>query len=302
MFDAVLLFAIPLLAGLAVLMILGAPYVFSETSNEGDGEASWRDPAPGLFRLVLPIAQLYAGRARRRLGNQQRGLLERRLDAAGIGFAVTPDEFRAIQWLMTVIGAGLGALAISHFGYSSTWILVAIALPSLAYFYPYVWLRDAIHKRQARIEKDFPFFMDVLALSMRAGLTFQAAVQQATAQLPDGPVRGEFIRFLRQTRTGVSRREALDRLAARIQIVGVSNFVAAVNQAEETGGALSDVLAGQAEQRRQERFNKAEKKANQAPVKMLFPLVALLFPITFVIVMFPIVVQLLDSGAVDFLQ
>jgi tight adherence protein C len=110
-------------------------------------------------------------------------------------------------------------------------------------------------------------------------------------------VHEEFSRYLRETRTGVPRRVALDRLAARVVIPAVTNFVASVNQAEETGGSLGEVLADQARQRRQERFLRAEKLATQAPVKMLFPLIALLFPITFIIIGFPIVIQLIEAGA-----
>lgn len=79
----------------------------------------------------------------------------------------------------------------------------------------------------------------------------------------------------------------------------VTNFVASVVQAEQTGGSLGDVLADQARQRRQERFLRAEKLANQAPVKMLFPLIALLFPVTFIIIGFPIAIQLLEAGALS---
>jgi tight adherence protein C len=86
-------------------------------------------------------------------------------------------------------------------------------------------------------------------------------------------------------------------MASRVVIPAVTNFSASVIQAEETGGSLGEVLADQARQRRQERFLRAEKLANQAPVKMLFPLIALLFPITFIIIGFPIVMQLIDSGA-----
>ena len=171
------------------------------------------------------------------------------------------------------------------------------SLAPFAYLYPDIWLRDATRKRQLRFEKEFPFFLDVLVLGMKAGLTFTAAVEQSIEQLRDGPVRQEFARYLRETRTGVARRVALDRLAQRVVIPAVTNFTASVTQAEETGGSLGEVLADQARQRRQERFLRAEKLANQAPVKMLFPLIALLFPITFIIIGFPIVIQLIDSGA-----
>jgi tight adherence protein C len=79
----------------------------------------------------------------------------------------------------------------------------------------------------------------------------------------------------------------------------MNNFASSVMQAEETGGSLGDVLADQARQRRQERFTRAEKLANQAPVKMLLPLIALLFPITFIIIGFPIAIQLREAGALE---
>jgi tight adherence protein C len=134
---------------------------------------------------------------------------------------------------------------------------------------------------------------------MKAGLNFIAALEQAVGSLREGPVKQEFSRYLRESRAGLSRRAALDRLATRVMLPAVTNFVAAVSQAEQTGGSLGDVLADQTRQRRQERFLRAEKLANQAPVKMLFPLIALLFPTTFIIIGFPIVIQLLEAGALS---
>jgi tight adherence protein C len=179
------------------------------------------------------------------------------------------------------------------------YIGMASSVAPFGYMYPDLWLRDTTKRRQTRFEKDFPFFLDVVVLGMKAGLTFTAAVEQALDQLREGPVRQEFSRYLRETRTGITRRVALDRVAARVLLPSVTNFVASVTQAEETGGSLCDVLADQARQRRQERFLRAEKLANQAPVKMLFPLIALLFPITFIIIGFPIVIQLIDAGAFE---
>ena len=137
---------------------------------------------------------------------------------------------------------------------------------------------------------------------MKGGLTLTAAIEQAVEQSREGPVREEFSRFLRDVRTGTLRKIGFDRLATRVVSPAVASFVAAVTQAEESGGALSEALADQARQRRQERFLRAEKLANQAPVKMLFPLIALLFPVTFIIIGFPIAVQLVESGAIDILE
>ena len=117
---------------------------------------------------------------------------------------------------------------------------------------------------------------------------------QAIASLPNGPVREEFAKLLRETRAGKSRREALLDLAERMNIDSVNQFVAAVNQAEETGGEIVDVLTAQAEQKRTERFNSAEETANKAPVKMLIPMMAFLFPIIFMLLTFVVMVKLAE--------
>jgi len=174
-------------------------------------------------------------------------------------------------------------------------VLCALIIP-LGYYYPDIWLRDATKRRHALIEKQFPFFLDLLVLSMRAGLNFSSAMAHSVEKMAPGPVREEFGRMIRETRTGVPRHQSLTDIAGRVNMPAVTNFVSVVNQAEEVGGELGEVLAAQAEQRRKERFLKAEKLANQAPMKMLFPLIGFLFPITFIIVMFPIVIKGRDMG------
>lgn len=302
MFDLIglALAASVVLIGVAVILVLGLPFVLSEPA-EADTKA-WRDPAPPLFRMLLPLARVYAG-LQRRLPDELRARIGTRLNAAGLGYAITPEEFVIIRWLLTVIATGMAVFVYMTVGsFTLGWMTALAGLSILGYFYCDIWLHDQIKKRHHQMSKQFPFFMEILVLCMRAGLTFPSAVQQATGLLPNGPVKEEFVRYLRETRTGMRRREALDHLADRCQLAGVRNFVSAVNQAEETGAALGDVLADQAEQRRQERFLKAENQANKAPVKMLFPLVAFLFPITFVIIMFPIVIQMMETGSLGFLR
>jgi tight adherence protein C len=234
------------------------------------------------------------------LTSQRREVLQAQLDAAGAAYMINPAEYLIIRRVVGVIGAAASVVAIAGLNLRDPLhVTVAVALVPLSFLYPDLRLREATKRRQSRFEKDFPFFLDVLVLAMKAGLNFIAALEQAVASLRDGPVKQEFSRYLRESRAGLSRRAALDRLAARVMLPAVTNFVAAVSQAEQTGGSLGDLLADQARQRRQERFLRAEKLANQAPVKMLFPLIALLFPTTFIIIGFPIVIQLLEAGALD---
>jgi tight adherence protein C len=253
-----------------------------------------------MLRAARPLVRWYSSSVDAGLTTHTREVIQSQLNAAGAGYMITPAEFIVIRRVACVIAVLIAIYFVFILDVRDVLYLVLVAtLVPFGYVYPDIWLRDARKKRQGRFEKEFPFFLDVVVLGMKAGLTFTAAVEQAVEQLRKGPVRDEFSRYLRETRTGVTRRASLDRLAARVLIPAVTNFAASVTQAEETGGALGEVLADQARQRRQERFVRAEKLANQAPVKMLFPLIALLFPITFIIIGFPIVIQLAESGALE---
>jgi|HigsolmetaAR205D_1030408.scaffolds.fasta_scaffold00071_4 tight adherence protein C len=290
-----------LLAALACVLVLCIPLVLRAGPNQVSArDQAWRDELPPALRLVHPLVRWYAPSVDAAMASQEREVLQAQLAAAGAAYWITAGEFVVIRRIACVMGLALALYVILALDVSDPLgIALAASLAPFGYLYPSIWLRDARKRRQARFEKEFPFFLDLLVLAMRAGLTFAAAIEQAVDQLRPGPVREEFARYLRETRAGVTRRASLERLAGRVAIPAVTNFVASVTQAEETGGSLGDVLADQARQRRQERFVRAEKLANQAPVKMLFPLIALLFPITFIIIGFPIVIQLVESGAFE---
>lgn len=294
----------PLMAGMACVMFVALPILIRKVAPAVDARGdAWRDQLPLFLRVLHPLVKAYAYTVDSGLSSFKRDLVQDRLNAAGAGYLLTPAEFLVVRRVAFLLCLALALYVVFILDVQDTLYLILIAcLVPLGYFYPDLWLRDTTKKRHMRFEKDFPFFLDVLVLGMKAGLTFPAAIEQAVDQSREGPVKQEFFRFLRETRTGVTRRVALDRLAARVLMPAVTNFVASVAQAEETGGSLGDVLADQARQRRQERFLRAEKLANQAPVKMLFPLIALLFPVTFIILFFPIVMQLIESGTMDILR
>lgn len=288
-------------AALAFTLVLALPIALRSRAKEPlERDLAWRDELPPVLRVSRPLLRWYASSVDAGLTTHKREVIQSQLNAAGAAYLITPAELIVIRRVACVIALLIALyvlLVLNVRGF--LYVVLVCALVPFGYIYPDVWLRDARKKRQSRFEKEFPFFLDIVVLAMKAGLTFTAAVEQAVEQLGNGPVRDEFSRYLRETRTGVTRRASLDRLAARVLIPSVTNFAASVTQAEETGGSLGEVLADQARQRRQERFVRAEKLANQAPVKMLFPLIALLFPITFIIIGFPIVIQLIESGALD---
>ena len=224
-------------------------------------------------------------------------ILLARLTESGYGYILSPEEFVVMRRLGLLIASLFAIYVLFILGTDNSFVIgISLAAIPLGFFYPDIWLKDCITKRKKRIEKDFPFLLEVIVLAMNAGLTFSSAIKHAVQRVPDGPLKQEFVRFLREIRTGLSRKEAMERLAARINTSAMSNFTATLIQASETGGSISDVLIEQAKQRRQERFVNAEKMANKAPVKLLGPLMGLLFPITFIIIGFPIAIKFMEAG------
>ncbi len=296
MFDLNSIAVSAALAGLA-MGVLPLLWISAARSFNRDDDDSWRDAPPLLLTIVRPLLRTLAPLVDANLDAKRRTKINERLTEGGLGYTLTAAELIMVRWLLTLTAfAGVAWMVNLYALWTSSYLVLLAALVPLAFFYIDIWLRDAAKVRRLRIEKDFPFFLDVLVLSMRAGLAFPSALHEATTQLPEGPMRQELARVIREVRTGLSRRDALSRLAERIRLASISNFVAVVSQAEDTGGSLTSALTEQARQRRRERFQRAEKLANQAPVKLLFPLVAFLFPVTFIILGFPIVSEIKDSG------
>jgi tight adherence protein C len=178
------------------------------------------------------------------------------------------------------------------FQYFGLMIIVSVA----SSFLPESWLSDVTKVRKSKTFKSLPFYIDLLKISIEAGSNVQGALQYAVAYGPPGPLRNEFAKVLSDIRAGRSRADALHDLSDRLDIIAVSHLCAAITAAEKQGASLTQLLQAQAEQRRQERFAAAETAAMKAPVKMLAPLVMFIFPGTFIILFFPVVMRLVQEG------
>ncbi|HVL59649.1 MAG TPA: type II secretion system F family protein, partial [Burkholderiaceae bacterium] len=161
---------------------------------------------------------------------------------------------------------------------------------------PCAWLRRRVERRTASIARQLPFFLDAITLAVEAGANLTGAIAQAVDRGPAGALRGELMRVLRDVRAGRTRADALRSLADRLQLPAIASLVSALIAAERHGTGLGTALRAQADQRRSERFARAERLAMQAPVKMLLPLLVFVFPCTFVLLAFPVVVRLLEEG------
>ena len=257
----------------------------------------WRDPPPIIFKMFKPVVRLFSSEVRRLMSDRLYQRTQTRLSAGGMNYAIMSEEFVTLKIICMLVCVLISIVLFNgdqNFGPEIKSFL--LFLGPLGFIYPDIWLKDKIAFRRRRVAKEFPFLLDLLVLSMRAGLNYSTSLSQAINSLPNGPVKDEFGKLLREIRAGKVRREALLDLAARMDINSVHNFVAAINQAEETGGEIVDVLTVQAEQRRTERFNHAEAAANKAPVKMLIPMMLFLFPIVFMLVGFIMMVKLAETN------
>ncbi|NBP08874.1 MAG: type II secretion system F family protein [Gammaproteobacteria bacterium] len=160
---------------------------------------------------------------------------------------------------------------------------------------PWLWLRDIIESRRDEVTRELPLYVDMLTLALEAGGSLSVALKVATERSPDSVLRRAFIRVQGDLRAGRSRAEALRALGERLDMPAISPLVAALVQADASGGSLASVLRAQSEQRLNERFARAEKRAMEAPVRMLGPLVLCIFPCTFLILGFPIVMRFLQA-------
>jgi len=203
------------------------------------------------------------------------------------------QDFIARQELATVFFGILGLLAMDLLK-RPLWYALPFAV--FGFCFPYIWLRDQIAKRQRAIGRALPYHIDLLTLSVEAGLDFQAAVGTVVEKGRPGALIEELSQTLGEIKLGKTRAEALRNFADRVQITEVSAFVANLIQADKMGTSLGKVLRIQTTQMRINRTHRAEKAANEAPVKMLFPLIACIFPTVFFILFGPIIYRLMHGG------
>jgi tight adherence protein C len=305
MSDPELLMVLVAFACAAVLCVLWLRQVVLHAPVK---DARWRDKPPLLWRASGPLVRGLAASIEpllsARVTRQSTALLRQ----AGLDAAITPGELIAGQmiaaialavsvWLV-IPDAPLGADPSGSGNTSENpWLTPAALLAaSLGAFWPLAWIREHRAKRLRHISRSLPFYLDIVTLSVESGTNLTGALSHAVAKGPAGPLQAELERVLSDVRAGRTRAEALRALADRIDLPAIASWVAALVSAERQGSSLGPTLRAQAEQRRQERFQLAEKLAMRAPVKMLFPLLVFIFPCTFVLLLFPVAVRLLEEG------
>jgi len=255
---------------------------------------------PFLERTLRPLAAGISARMSRIATTSFTERTEKRLALAG-----NPGDLRVADWLGiksvgAVIGAVLFFLIFAIVGVLGFPFIVGalMAVPGALFGYtiPEFWLGGRVKKRQKAILLMIPDTLDLLTISVRAGLGFDAALGKVVEKLK-GPLSDEFRRALAEVRVGKARRDALRDIVPRTEVGPLTNFIGAIIQAEQLGVSISKVLQVQSEQLRIERRQRAEEQAAKAPIKMLFPLVGCIFPSLFIVILGPAIILIIQNLA-----
>ncbi len=221
----------------------------------------------------------------------RRGLIK-----GGEPLAYKPEDIMALQEIGFVVGLLAGLIIMNGVGENLGW---SLAVAVLGMYYPLIWVNDQVKKRHFQIIRALPYNLDLLTLSVEAGLDFTAALAKVVEKGKTGPLKDEFQIVLKQLKMGKTREETLKALVARVDLPSLTTFVTALIQADKMGTSLGKVLRIQSTQMRIDRTQRAEKLAGEAPVKMLFPLIACIFPTVFMVLFGPIVFAFVFGDAAN---
>jgi len=290
--HSLLLDIIAICTGLSVFLFIVSIHQLNRLVSEED--RTYMDPLPRGLKLIWPLIQIVSFFFCSMLPYELMEKVEKRLQHTGVSYLLTAEQFVAVRIISTFFGFLFGIILIISLNQDQPiWVLFATIV---GFVLPSIWLSDTRKRRAHGVIRAMPVYLDFITMAVEAGLNLQGALAQAMEKAPPSPLRNEFGTVLRDLRSGLPRAEALRRMAERLDIKEVTSFVSSVVQAEKMGASMAAVLKIQAEQRRNERFQRAEKLAMEAPIKLVGPLIIFIFPVTFIVLGFPIAMKFMADG------
>lgn len=226
---------------------------------------------------------------------KKRPVVAKKLTIANYRNEITPDEFIAFSLTMAALVPLLIYYMVGTMGVSlPTALHPAIFL--FGFFYGDIWLSQAVKTRKKAIVKALPFTLDLLTLSVEAGMDFIASIQRMSERSKKNALIEELEVMLKEIRLGTARSDALRSLSNRLEIEELSSFTSLLIQADQLGSSIGNVLRAQADQLRTRRFQNAETAGAKASQLVLLPLVFCIFPAVFIVILGPLVVKFLAQG------
>ncbi|MEX0427433.1 type II secretion system F family protein [Nocardioides sp. DS6] len=246
-------------------------------------------------RILEPTRERALRVGRRLAGSDSAERIRRKLDLAGNPTGWTVDRVVSGKVMAAGFGAVMGGCLGVIFGVSlMTGILMTAIGAAAGFFSPDLFLYQRAYDRTERLRKELPDAIDLMAISVEAGLGFDAAVQQV-ARNTEGPLAEEFSRMLREMQLGTGRAEALRGLGERTSLDDLKSFISAMVQADAFGIPIANVLRVQSSEIRVKRRQWAETKAQQVPVKITIPLIFCILPCLFIMIMGPAALQIMGK-------
>ncbi|MEI6085169.1 MAG: type II secretion system F family protein [Verrucomicrobiota bacterium] len=266
-----------------------------EQVREADGQTAEEELSKPFFqRIALPLGESVAGMFRKYTPGEIADRTHKRLVMAGLYPRVTATQLLGLCWLcaggcfllvvflLATMGSKGGSLNTSD----PLNLLYLILAPAAGYIIPQFFLGKRVRERQETILLALPYAIDILSISVEAGMGFDAGVGYTMKKIK-GPLAEEFSKTLNEIRLGKPRLDALDDLGNRTGVDEFKAFITAVVHASRLGGSITNTLRIQADSMRVRRRQRAQEKAMKAPVKMVFPLVLFIFPALFVVILGP---------------
>lgn len=251
--------------------------------------------APLFDRTLRPLAARLAGLGQRLTSRERTSATEAKLAQAGYPYGLRTVDFLGLKVIVAGVMAGVTFLLVAIvMGNAAQGLLFTMVGAAVGFFAPDYGLTRRIRARHKAILLAVPDTLDLLTISVRAGLGFDAALAKVTEKM-SGPLTDEFRRALAEVRMGKVRRDALRDVVGRTNVPALTTFIGAIIQAEQLGVPIARVLQIQSEQLRIERRQRAEEMAAKAPIKMLFPLVGCIFPAMFIVILGPAVILIVTG-------
>jgi tight adherence protein C len=261
-----------------------------EEAKKQLGVAGVHSEEPSLvLRVLRPLFPLFSPMMGAFKLERYRNYVRRGFITAGMAGEITPDEYFSWKLLMAIMFPGTVLLALRHLWQPPWYALLFLFL--LGFFYPDIWLDGRVKERQKKILRMLPYTMDMLTLSVEAGMDFVAGIGKVVEKSRPGPLRDELNYYLHEIQVGTTRAQAMRNLAWRCNMTQLSSFSALLVQADQLGASIGPVLRAQSELLRVQRFAKAEEMGAAASVKILFPLIFCIMPAVFIVIFGPILLN-----------
>jgi tight adherence protein C len=299
-----LMYASLFLAGLSVFLVMSLMFIEEDEYKAQEkletGAGSDKDSLaqhgiilkysrPFFRRYVTPIVSSFKNK------KKIRGKYKRKLATAGLTDVLTPEDFFSFK-LFLIVGFPIMFLIIRTF-LEETWSLNYIFVVSiLGFFYPDIWIRGKVQQRQQDVMRNMPFAVDMLALSVEAGLDFIAAMSKVNEKAKPSALTSEFSILMKEIKIGASRAEALRNMAWRVDLIQISSFCATLIAADSVGASIGPILKALSAEIRQKRSSDVEKAGATAATKILFPMLFLIVPAVFLIVGAPLALEAMVGG------